>query len=79
VSVPDKIKKFFRIQSGAVAQLGERAVRNGEASGSIPLSSTKPFLVSLSRFWFLVKSKAVKRLNFVPAPLQTISVSDFAL
>ena len=26
---------------GAVAQLGERLVRNEEASGSIPLSSTK--------------------------------------
>ena len=28
---------------GAVAQLGERVVRNDEASGSIPLSSTKTF------------------------------------
>jgi hypothetical protein len=27
---------------GAVAQLGERLVRNEEASGSIPLSSTNP-------------------------------------
>ncbi len=27
--------------SGAVAQLGERLVRNEEVSGSIPLSSTK--------------------------------------
>ncbi len=27
---------------GAVAQLGERLVRNEEASGSIPLSSTRP-------------------------------------
>jgi hypothetical protein len=28
---------------GAVAQLGERLVRNEEVSGSIPLSSTKSF------------------------------------
>ena len=28
-------------QGGAVAQLGERVVRNDEVSGSIPLSSTK--------------------------------------
>ncbi len=27
---------------GAVAQLGERVVRNDEVSGSIPLSSTTP-------------------------------------
>ncbi len=27
--------------SGAVAQLGERLVRNEEATGSIPVSSTK--------------------------------------
>ncbi len=31
---------------GAVAQLGERLVRNEEASGSIPLSSTNPSHVS---------------------------------
>jgi hypothetical protein len=33
--------KFMRIWWGAVAQLGERLVRNEEVSGSIPLSSTK--------------------------------------
>lgn len=27
---------------GAIAQLGERLVRNEEVSGSIPLSSTNP-------------------------------------
>ena len=32
--------KGSRIRSGAVAQLGERIVRNDEVSGSIPLSST---------------------------------------
>ena len=32
---------------GAVAQLGERLVRNEEASGSIPLSSTIPLVY----FW----------------------------
>jgi hypothetical protein len=30
-----------RVGCGAVAQLGERLVRNEEVSGSIPLSSTK--------------------------------------
>jgi hypothetical protein len=30
-----------RVWWGAVAQLGERLVRNEEVSGSIPLSSTK--------------------------------------
>jgi hypothetical protein len=33
-----------RIWCGAVAQLGERLVRNEEVSGSIPLSSTKTIL-----------------------------------
>jgi hypothetical protein len=31
----------MRVWWGAVAQLGERLVRNEEVSGSIPLSSTK--------------------------------------
>ncbi len=31
-----------RLHGGAVAQLGERLVRNEEVSGSIPLSSTTP-------------------------------------
>jgi hypothetical protein len=31
----------LRVWWGAVAQLGERLVRNEEVSGSIPLSSTK--------------------------------------
>ena len=30
----------MRVRWGAVAQLGERLVRNEEVSGSIPLSST---------------------------------------
>ncbi len=33
--------KFMCVWWGAVAQLGERLVRNEEVSGSIPLSSTK--------------------------------------
>ena len=32
---------YFSIWNGAVAQLGERFVRNEEARGSSPLSSTK--------------------------------------
>jgi hypothetical protein len=35
---------------GAVAQLGERLVRNEEASGSIPLSSTNSFPFSSLTF-----------------------------
>ena len=34
-------KATFRVPVGAVAQLGERCVRNAEVRGSIPLSSTK--------------------------------------
>ena len=32
---------------GAVAQLGERLVRNEEATGSIPVSSTKTAVIRL--------------------------------
>src|SRR5690606_37474731 len=35
---------YHRARCGAVAQLGERVVRNDEVSGSIPLSSTIPIL-----------------------------------
>ena len=35
--------------NGAVAQLGERVVRNDEVSGSIPLGSTSWFLFGLKR------------------------------
>jgi hypothetical protein len=38
---------------GAVAQLGERLVCNQEATGSIPVSSTKTFNDSGSRSWRL--------------------------
>lgn len=34
--------RCLRAFGGAVAQLGERDVRNVEASGSIPLGSTNP-------------------------------------
>jgi hypothetical protein len=45
------------VKSGAVAQLGERLVRNEEATGSIPVSSTivpitcRPFLKMLFTMW----------------------------
>ena len=35
----------IRVGWGAVAQLGERLVRNEEVSGSIPLSSTKESII----------------------------------
>ncbi len=35
----------YNFHNGAVAQLGERFVRNEEAVGSNPISSTKPSLV----------------------------------
>jgi hypothetical protein len=42
-SIPGTLLKLNRTPtSGAVAQLGERLVRNEEATGSIPVSSTKP-------------------------------------
>jgi hypothetical protein len=37
-----KIKKEIPAPHGAIAQLGERIVRNDEVVGSIPTSSTKP-------------------------------------
>ena len=37
--------------SGAVAQLGERVVRNDEATGSIPVSSTKDSINPWQRAW----------------------------
>ena len=33
--------------NGAVAQLGERSVRNAEVEGSIPFGSTSQFIVKL--------------------------------
>ena len=38
----------LRLVDGAVAQLGERIVRNDEVRGSIPLSSTNPFPENLT-------------------------------
>ena len=37
-----KLQDVHYPSSGAVAQLGERDVRNVEVRGSIPLGSTKP-------------------------------------
>jgi hypothetical protein len=34
--------KEFKLREGAVAQLGERRVRNAKVRGSIPLGSTTP-------------------------------------
>ena len=33
--------RFNKVMAGAVAQLGERGVRNAEVRGSIPLRSTR--------------------------------------
>ena len=33
---------------GAVAQLGERSVRNAEVGGSIPFGSTSQFIIKLA-------------------------------
>ena len=44
--------------SGAVAQLGERLVRNEEATGSIPVSSTKSPKIS-SRVALLLRPDLV--------------------
>jgi hypothetical protein len=38
---------YGAVWCGAVAQLGERLVRNEEVSGSIPLSSTKTILKNI--------------------------------
>jgi hypothetical protein len=50
ITVKIRVDPAFHPFCGAVAQLGERLVRNEEATGSIPVSSTnlsitcKPFL-----------------------------------
>jgi hypothetical protein len=57
---------------GAIAQLGERLVRNEEVSGSIPLSSTKESTVcetlAISR-WIFVSFVLLRLLaSFDPTP-----------
>ena len=39
--VPPRSKVLPKTRNGAVAQLGERRVRNAKVRGSIPLGSTK--------------------------------------
>jgi hypothetical protein len=46
--------------SGAVAQLGERLVRNEEATGSIPVSSTKPKSTSCSYCFAVISFSAAR-------------------
>ena len=47
---------------GAVAQLGERVVRNDEVSGSIPLSSTIGFPSAVSRLVELQRGSVAPRV-----------------
>ena len=49
-------------QCGAIAQLGERLVRNEEVVGSSPTSSTKSFMAKSEPHFILVLSRA-----FIPA------------
>jgi hypothetical protein len=44
----------MRVWLGAVAQLGERLVRNEEVSGSIPLSSTNKINHAVSRISLII-------------------------
>jgi hypothetical protein len=54
---------------GAVAQLGERAVRNGEVRGSIPLSSIRVMMCSVGTI--------IANLCFCPPPFgRTESSND---
>ena len=58
---PNRPAPNLRPRFGAVAQLGERLVRNEEASGSIPLSSTT-FRTENPGFWaFPKKFRALQR------------------
>ena len=54
-------------RNGAVAQLGERLVRNEEVSGSIPLSSTIPLalVVATTLIFYLVPSGSKRFERFV--------------
>ena len=45
LDTPPPFPHYPRSQGGAVAQLGERLVRNEKVSGSIPLGSTISALV----------------------------------
>ena len=61
---------------GAVAQLGERLVRNEEASGSIPLSSTNSQSIQRSFASLRISLRAqtpALRLKFDPAQLHELS------
>ncbi len=46
----DKDASVSEVMCGAVAQLGERVVRNDEVRGSIPLSSTKHIFFDIRYF-----------------------------
>ena len=46
----------MRVWWGAVAQLGERLVRNEEVSGSIPLSSTIESILKSEDFWPIARN-----------------------
>ena len=61
-------KATFRVPVGAVAQLGERCVRNAEVRGSIPLRST------LQALWY---SRDALRKRGAPTPAPTASVSHW--
>ena len=54
-------------RNGAVAQLGERLVRNEEVSGSIPLSSTIPqaLVIATTLIFYLVPSRSKRFGRFV--------------
>ena len=56
---PETLKhETLKLAVGAVAQLGERLVCNQEATGSIPVSSTKS-LSLVGRRWSLVNGKGL--------------------
>jgi hypothetical protein len=53
-------------QCGAIAQLGERVVRNDEAIGSIPISSTKKHhLIEQQTLW-MMRTLRVWTVSFSP-------------
>ena len=66
------VKSLF--WEGRVAQLGERRVRNAEARGSIPLSSTNTFLLKFLTWVGLALVLAGLILGFLPMLPATAAV-----
>ena len=70
-------KATFRVPVGAVAQLGERCVRNAEVRGSIPLRSTLQVSVSALRSAArLVREARLRRMDTKAKPTRAARAAE---